>query len=70
MLLRAILPATIDIRPYIETTAGTVLADPTQIHRGRRGGLEIRFKRVEVTALSCQTADEAGPESSNSVSAR
>jgi signal transduction histidine kinase len=32
MLLRAILPATIDIRPYIETTAGTVLADPTQIH--------------------------------------
>lgn len=33
MLLRATLPATIDIRPHIETTAGTVLADPTQIHQ-------------------------------------
>lgn len=33
MLLRATLPATIDIRPQIETTAGAVLADPTQMHQ-------------------------------------
>jgi C4-dicarboxylate-specific signal transduction histidine kinase len=33
MLLRATLPATIDIRPHIETIAGTVLADLTQIHQ-------------------------------------
>ena len=64
MLLRATLPATIDIRPQIETTAGAVLADPTQMHqvlinlctnaehamRETGGVLEIRFERVEVTA--------------------
>jgi signal transduction histidine kinase len=33
MLFRATLPSTIDIRPQIdETTAGVVLADPTQMH--------------------------------------
>ena len=32
-LLRASLPATIDIRPYLDTTPSTVLADPTQMHQ-------------------------------------
>jgi signal transduction histidine kinase/CheY-like chemotaxis protein len=63
-LLRDTLPATIQLHPHIETSMGTVLADPTQMHqvlmnlcanaahamRDSGGVLEVRLERVEVTA--------------------
>ncbi len=63
-LLRASLPATIEIRPEIESDSGLVLADPSQVHQVvmnlctnayqamREGGglLEVRLERVEVEA--------------------
>ncbi|UCF90470.1 MAG: AAA family ATPase, partial [Desulfobacterales bacterium] len=65
-LLRASLPATIEIRPQIEVDADMVLADPTQIHqvlmnlctnaahamRGQGGTLEVRLVGLEVDASS------------------
>jgi PAS domain S-box-containing protein len=62
-LLRASLPAIIDIRPHLDTTSSTVLADPTQMHqvlmnlcsnaehamRQTGGVLEMRLTAVEVT---------------------
>lgn len=68
-LLRASLPATIEIRPEIEEDTGLVLADPSQVHQVvmnlctnayqamREGGglLEVRLEKVEVEA-------EAGPQ--------
>jgi nitrogen-specific signal transduction histidine kinase/CheY-like chemotaxis protein len=61
-LLRASLPSTIEIRQYIDKEAGTVLADPTEVHQSlmnlgvnaeyamrRTGGtLEVRLEAVEV----------------------
>jgi PAS domain S-box-containing protein len=61
-LLHGSLPATIDIRKALDPTAGTVLADPIQMHqvlvnlctnaeyamRGRSGVLEIRLDRADV----------------------
>jgi PAS domain S-box-containing protein len=63
-LLRASLPATINIRQHIAPRAGTVLADPTQMHqvlmnlctnaehamRETGGVLEVRLEAVEVDA--------------------
>jgi signal transduction histidine kinase/ActR/RegA family two-component response regulator len=61
-LLRGSLPSTIDIRQHLDPTAGTMLADPLQLHqvlvnlctnaeyamRGMDGVLEIRLDRTEV----------------------
>lgn len=63
-LLRASLPSTIDICQDLDTTCGTVLAGPTQIHQvimnlctnashamGKKGGvLEVRLAKAEVDA--------------------
>ncbi len=63
-LLRASLPATIEIRQNIETQSGMVLADPTQIHqvlmnlcsnaayamREKGGVLEIRLSDVDISS--------------------
>ncbi len=63
-LLRASLPATIEIRQHIDPDCGTVLADPTQMHqvlmnlcanagyamRERRGLLEVCLDAVDVDA--------------------
>jgi signal transduction histidine kinase len=62
--LRASLPATIDIRQWLDATASTVLADPTQMHqvlmnlctnaeyamRETGAVLEVRLEAAEVTA--------------------
>jgi PAS domain S-box-containing protein len=63
-LLRASLPSTIDIRQQLDAQAGTVLADPTQMHqvlmnlganaeyamRPAGGVLEVRLEAVQVDA--------------------
>ena len=63
-LLKASLPSTIEIKQNIDSEAGTVLADPTQIHQmimnictnayqamfGSGGTLEINLKKFEVTS--------------------
>jgi PAS domain S-box-containing protein len=71
-LLRASLPSTIEIRSAISSEAGTVLADPTQLHqvllnlctnaeyamRQTGGVLEIRLEAVHVEAA--ETASPLG----------
>jgi len=68
-LLRASLPATIEINPDVDAGCGFVMADPTQIHqvlmnlatnaahamRGNGGRLDIRLKDVTVDADQART---------------
>jgi CheY-like chemotaxis protein len=76
-LLRAALPSTIAIQPIIDPYAGSVLADPTQIHqvvlnlctnaahamRDTGGVIEVRLEPVDLpTDCTTGTADlKAGP---------
>jgi PAS domain S-box-containing protein len=74
-LLRASLPATIEIQQELSATEGTVLADPTQIHQllmnlcanaahamRRRGGvLTVRLERVELDARAAATFPDLEP---------
>ena len=75
--MRAALPSTIAIRPVIDPYAGSVLADPTQIHqvvlnlctnaahamRETGGVIEVRLEPVDLPAdCTTVTADlKAGP---------
>ena len=68
-LLRASLPSTIEIRQNIDTSCGTVVADPTQIHqvlmnlctnayhamREKGGVLDVNLNVVEVDAVLART---------------
>jgi PAS domain S-box-containing protein len=74
-LLRAALPSTIAIRPVIDSHAGSVLADPTQIHqvvlnlctnaahamRETGGVIEILLEAVEVTTDRTTVAADLEP---------
>ena len=76
-LLRASLPATIEIRQNIEARSGMVLADPTHIHqvlmnlcsnaayamREKGGVLEIRLSDVDVTSDGAASHLELDPGS-------
>ena len=74
-LLRAILPSTIDIRAPLNTTSGTVLANPTQLQqvlmnlgsnagyamRTTGGVLEVRLDEVELTPADLPLAPVLPP---------
>jgi len=74
-LLRASLPSTIEIRQYIETDIGMVLAAPSQIHqvllnlctnaehamRATGGMLEVRLEAVEVDTAFAAAHPELKP---------
>jgi len=74
-LLRASLPATIDIKQNIESTMGTVQADPTQIHQvlmnlctnaahamRREGGtLEVTIKKMDVDTIAAREYADLHP---------
>lgn len=75
LLLRASLPATVEITQALDTAVGPVLADPTQIHqvlmnlcanaeyamRGTGGILEVRLEAVEVDAAFVAMHPELQP---------
>jgi PAS domain S-box-containing protein len=75
-LLRAALPATIEIRQYVESPLAAVLGDPTQLHQvimnlgtnalhamGEKGGvLEIRLNVVSIDAQAAARSElKEGP---------
>ncbi|MEW6218341.1 MAG: response regulator [Thermodesulfobacteriota bacterium] len=74
-LLRAIIPSTITLRQNIEARAGTVLADPVQIHqvlmnlctnayqamRERGGILAVELSRVDLQARATRGDPELAP---------
>jgi two-component system cell cycle sensor histidine kinase/response regulator CckA len=74
-LLRATLPSTIDIRTSLNTTSGTVLADPTQLQqvlmnlgsnagyamRATGGVLEVRLDAVDLTPADTPPAPALPP---------
>jgi len=74
-LLRASLPSTIEIRTHIDSGAGPILADPTQIHQvmmnlctnswhsmnGDGGILEVSLRAVDVDSGFAQTHADLHP---------
>jgi PAS domain S-box-containing protein len=74
-LIRASLPSTIEIRKAIDTQAGSIMADPTQVHQivmnlctnamhamqAEGGLLEVRLRQVSLSRDAARTRDLAAP---------